>query len=396
MLANRMHRFSGSPTSALIAKVAQLRKEGKQIISLNVGEPDFGTPDYIKTAGIKAIVDNFTKYTPGAGILELRQEICKKLKTENNLTYTPNEVCVTVGAKQAIFNAIMATVDQGDEVILPVPCWVSYADMVKIAGATPVFVGVKEKEGFALDIAAIKKAITPKTRAIVICSPNNPSGAVYSELALRKLANLACEHDFWIIADEIYEKLIYDGQRHVSIASFSQAVWQRTITVNGFSKAYAMTGWRIGYAAGCKEVIDAMKALQSQMTSATSSIAQKAAAAALFGPQHDLEVMVEAFDKRRSYVHGRLNNISGISCDMPKGAFYMMPDVSSYFLKAHQGKTITNAVDLSDYLLEQACVAVVPGEAFFTTGKIRISYSNSMENLSKALDQIETALKMLQ
>lgn len=394
-LAKRMGRFSGSPTSALIARVAELRGEGKDIISLNVGEPDFGTPDYIKVAGIKAITDNFTKYTPGAGILDLRKAIVKKLKEENGLTYTVNEVCVTVGAKQAVFNAVMATSEAGDEVILPIPCWVSYSEMVRLAGAEPVFVPVKEDEGFALDLEAIERAITPRTRAIIICTPNNPSGAVYSEESLRRLAELACKHNFYIIADEIYEKLIYDGEKHFSIASISQEVWERTITINGFSKAYAMTGWRIGYAASSREVIKAMSNIQSQTTSATSAISQKAAVAALIGPQYDLDGMVAEFARRKDYVVSRLNAMPGVHCASPKGAFYLLPDISSYFGRSCDGVRIDNAIDLANFLLEKALIALVPGEAFNTTGKVRISYSNSMENLKEALDRMEAALALL-
>lgn len=240
-LAERMSKFSGSPTSALIAKVAELKRQGKDIISLNVGEPDFGTPDYIKVAGMKAIADNFTKYTPGNGILELRQEIVKKLKQDNGIEYGLNEITTSVGAKQAIASAMMVIAGPGDEVILPIPCWVSYTEMIRLAGATPVFVPVRP-DNYELDLKAIEDAITPRTKAIIICTPNNPTGAVYSEESLRKLAELAVKHDFFIVADEIYEKLVYDGAKHFSVASISQEVKERTVTVNGFSKAYAMTG----------------------------------------------------------------------------------------------------------------------------------------------------------
>lgn len=394
-LANRMSRFSGSPTSALITKVAELRKEGRDIISLNVGEPDYQTPDNIKTAGIKAIVDGFTKYTPVPGIVELRQEISKKLLEDNGLEYNLNEICVTVGAKQAIFNAIMATCDEGDEIIIPIPCWVSYVDMVKIANAKPILVPVQEENGYVLDIEAIKAAVTPNTRAIIICTPNNPTGAVYSKKSLEQLVDIACENDFWVITDEIYEKLIYDDNKHISCASISKKAWEHTITVNGFSKAYSMTGWRVGYAAGPKQVIDAMKSLQSQMTSATSGISQKAATVALSGSQHDIEVMVEAFKERRKYVVNRLNSIKGLSCSTPAGAFYIMVDVSYYLGKKYNEYEIKTTIDLATYILDTVNVAVVPGEAFFTSGKIRISYSNSMENLGKALSRVEEALSKL-
>lgn len=367
MLAERMNTFSGSPTSALIAKVAELRAEGKDIISLNVGEPDFGTPDYIKCGAIKAIVDNFSKYTAGNGIIELRRLISKKLHEDNNLEYTTDEICATVGAKQAIFNSIMALVDPGDEVLLPVPCWVSYTEMIKFAGAKPVFVDV-EAETFDLDIEALEKAVTTKTKAIVICTPNNPTGAVYSEGTLRKLADLACKYDFYII----------------------------TLTVNGFSKAYAMTGWRIGYVAANKTIIDAIKKIQSQTTSATSAISQKAAVAALSGPQHDLEVMVAEFDKRRIYLLQRLAEMPGVSCAKPRGAFYLLPDFSCYFGKKYRGREIKDAVDFANILLEAVLVALVPGEAFNIKGKVRLSYSNSMENLKEAMDRIQTFVRELE
>ena len=393
-LAERMKKFSGSPTSALIAKVAELKRQGKDIISLNVGEPDFGTPDYIKVAGMKAIADNFTKYTPGNGILELRQAIVKKLKEDNGLDYTVNEVTTAVGAKQAIASAMMVIAGPGDEVLLPIPCWVSYTEMIRLAGATPVFVPVRQ-DNYELDLDAIRAAITPRTKAIVICTPNNPTGAVYSEESLRELADLAVKHDFFIVADEIYEKMVYDGAKHFSVASISREVWERTITVNGFSKAYAMTGWRIGYAAARADVIKEIMAVQSQTTSATSAISQKAALAALQGSQHGMQVMVEEFKRRKDYVVQRLNAMEGIVCPDVKGAFYVYPDVQPYLGKRFGDKVIENAVDLCQYLLDEALISTVPGEAYNAPGKIRISYSNSMENLEKALDRLEHALVQL-
>lgn len=394
-LAERMNHFSGSPTSALIATVAELKRQGKNIISLNVGEPDFGTPDYIKVAGIKAIAENFTKYTPGNGILELRQEIVKKLKEDNGVEYALNEVTTAVGAKQAIASSLMVIAGPGDEVLLPIPCWVSYTEMIRLAGAEPVFVPVRP-DNYELDMDAIEQAITPRTKAIVICTPNNPTGAVYSEKALRRLAELAVEHDFFIVADEIYEKLVYDGARHFSVASISKEVRDRTITVNGFSKAYAMTGWRIGYAAARADVIKGIMAIQSQTTSATSAISQKAAVTALQGPQYDLRDMVAEFKRRKDYVVGRLNAMPGITCPDVKGAFYVYPDVEPYLGKCCGERNIENAVDLCQYLLDEALISTVPGEAYNVPGKIRISYSNSMENLKEALDRMEKALSSLE
>lgn len=391
-----MSQIKGSPTSALIARVAELKQQGENIISLNVGEPDFGTPANIKVAGIKAITDNFTKYTPGQGILDLRQAIARKLKEDNNVSYDVNEITTAVGAKQAIFSTLMVLCGEGDEVLLPIPCWVSYTEMARLAGAEPVFVPVNNDDGFSLNLDAIEAAITPKTKAIVICTPNNPTGAVYSEESLRRLADLACKHDFYIVADEIYEKLIYDGEKHFSVASISEEVRNRTVTVNGMSKAYAMTGWRIGYAAAPKDITNGIKAIQSQMTSATSAISQKAAVEALNGPQHDLKYMVEQFDARRRYIMERLAKIPGISCVTPKGAFYVLPKVSAYFNKSHNGMVIKNAIDLASYILDTAKVALVPGENFNLPGTVRMSYSTSLENLDAALTRVEKALALLQ
>lgn len=391
-----MSRVSISPTTQLNGRVAQLKAEGKDIIKLNVGEPDKSTFDYIKVAGVKAIADGFTKYTVGSGIPELRQAISEKLKMENGLTYPINQITVTVGGKQAVFASIMSLVEEGDEVLLPIPCWVSYTDMIKLAGGTPVFVDTREENGYALDIPAIEKAITPHTKAIVICTPNNPTGAVYSREDLKALGELACRHDFYIISDEIYEKLVYDGAEHVSIASISPEIYSRTVTINGFSKAYAMTGWRVGYAAAPLEIIKAIQVIQSQTTSNTSSIGQKAALEALVGPQYDVNKMVEIFAERRTYVCDRLAKIPGMKFSNPKGAFYVYLDVSGLIGRTGGGKKLESSMDVAEYLLNEALVAVVPGEAFNLAGKIRISYSNSMENLAKAMDRIEAAIAKLQ
>ncbi|AEB06660.1 aminotransferase class I and II [Coriobacterium glomerans PW2] len=394
MLAKRMNDIGGSPTSALIAKVAELRGAGENIISLNVGEPDFGTPAVAKIAGIKAICDNFTKYTPSPGILELRREISKKLERDNKVIYGMEEICATVGAKQAIYNSLMALVDEGDEVLIPIPCWVSYTDMVRLAGGTPVFVSVCED--YALDLDAIEAAITRNTKAIIICTPNNPSGAVYSRDSLERLADLACKHDFYVIADEIYEKLIYDKDcEHVSIASLGDSIRDRTVTVNGMSKAFAMTGWRIGYAASTRTIIKAMKAIQSQTTSATNAIAQKAAIDALRYGDQDVHLMVCEFKRRRDYVVKRIEELEGFTCRLPQGAFYALVDVSNVIGKQTANKTIQNSFDLASYLLDEAKVALVPGESFNIKEKVRISYSNSIENIDKAFNRIEIAISKL-
>lgn len=392
MLAERMQTFSASPTSAVLAKVAALREAGRDIISLNVGEPDFGTPDYIKCAAVRAIMEDFTKYTAGEGIALLRRRIAEKLAAENGAPYAPEEICVTAGAKMAIFSAVMAIAGAGDEVVIPTPSWVSYSDIVKFAGARPISVPLSAETGYALDTEKIAAAVTERTRAVILCTPNNPTGAVYSEEALRRLAALAEERDFYIISDEIYEKLIYDGAKHFSVASVSPAVRARTITVNGFSKAYAMTGWRIGYAAANAEIIGAVKKIQSQTVSSVTSISQMAAAAALAGPQHDLAEMTAAFDARRRYMTERLSNMPGITVPVPKGAFYLLPDISAYLRRKWQGRTLETSAQFAEALLEAAGVAVVPGEAFGSSGTVRMSYSNSMEALGEAMDRLENFL----
>ena len=393
-LAERMNHFSLSPTAAMLAKVTELRQQGKDIISLNVGEPDFSTPDYIKAAGRAAIEANFTRYTTESGIPELRRAIADKLLRDNGVEYALNEITTTVGAKQAIFSAMMVIAGPGDEVLLPIPCWVSYTEMIKLAGAKPVFVPVRP-DNYELDMAAIEAAITPHTKAIIICTPNNPTGAVYREESLRQLAQLAQEHDFFIVADEIYEKLVYDGAKHFSVASISREIQDRTITVNGFSKAYAMTGWRIGYAAARADVIKGIIAMQSQTTSCTNAIAQRAALDALQGPQDDVAAMVAAFKERKDYVVARLNAMEGITCPDTKGAFYVYPDVQTHLGKSFKETKIKTAVELCQYLLDEALISTVPGEAYNVPGKLRISYSNSMENLEKAMDRMEAALKQL-
>lgn len=392
-LAERMAKFEESATFKINMRLDELKAQGVDIIALNIGEPDFTSPDYIRVAGVKAITDGFTKYAESNGISELRNAIVKKLKEDNNIEYAPNEICVCNGAKQAISSSVLALCGYGDEVIIPTPCWVSYADIVKLAGATPVL--VPSKADYSLDLDAIEAAINPKTRAIIICTPNNPSGAVYSEESLRKLGDIIVKYDIFAIVDEIYEKLIYDGRKHFSLASISREVWERTVTVNGFSKAYAMTGWRLGYMAARRDITKAVLKLQSQLTSSICSIAQKAGYGALVGPQDDMEKMVHIFDERRKYVYERLCAMPDITCTKPYGAFYMLVDVEKYFGKRYGEKVIENASDLTEYLMEEAKVSVVPGDAYHIPGKIRISYSNSMENLEAGMDGIETALLKL-
>ena len=392
-LSLRLKKFGASATGAVHNKVNELQRAGQTILSLNVGEPDFDTPQTAKQAGMDAIREGYTKYTSTNGCAELRQAICEKLKRDNGLKYDINEICVCTGAKQAIFGAVMAICDEGDEVLIPVPSWVSYSAMVTIAGAVPVFVA--SKADCSLDLDKIEAAVTSKTKAVIICSPNNPSGAVYDEESLRALAELAVKYDFFIIADEIYEKLIYDGMKHFSIASVSDEVWKRTVTVNGFSKAYAMTGWRLGYAAARKDIIKAMIKIQGQVTSCPNAIAQKAALGALQGSQEELENMVRVFQQRRDFVCDRVSRIPGVSFFRPHGAFYVMLDVSEYLGKSYEGKKIENAVQMCEYLIDVAHVALVPGDSFGVENSVRIAYANSMDVLSMALDEMEKALLLL-
>lgn len=394
MLAARCFQIQPSPTVELSAHIAELRAEGVDIISFNIGEPDFSTPQYVKEAAFDAINKNFTKYPPANGYPDLRKAIAQKLKRDNNVTYDPSEIVVTNGAKQAVMNALLAVCDVGDEVIVPVPCWVSYTEMVKLAGGTPVLVEVDEKNGYALDIDAIKRAITPKTKAIVINTPNNPTGAVYSEDSLRKLAKLAISNEFVIISDEIYEKMVYGSKKHFSVASVEGAR-DFCVTINGFSKAYAMPGWRLGYSAAPMSITKPMKAFQSQMTSGACSISQKAGCAALLGPQDELYSMVAAYDKRRQALLKRLNEIPGVKCSDVEGAFYFFPDVTALFGRKYDGKEIKNSLDLANFLLSVAHIAVVPGEAFNGPGKLRLSYANSLENLMEGMDRFAMAVKKL-
>ena len=394
-LTQRIRNITPPATFALTAKVAELRRQGVDVIAYNVGEPDFGTPKNICDAAKAAIDAQKTKYTVVSGIIELKEAICAKFERDNGIAYKPNEICVGTGAKQPLVNAVLALCEEGDEVIVPTPCWVSYLEMVKLADAAPVIVRNLEEDGFALNIEAIKKAITPKTKAIMINTPNNPTGAVYSKEQLTELAELACKHDFYIISDEVYEKLIYEGKKHFCIASISDEVRDRTVVINGVSKAYSMTGWRIGYAAGNAKLIKGMGSLQGHTTSNACSIAQYAALEAISGPQDSVEMMRVEFDKRRKYLVDRLNSIEGITCNNADGAFYLMPNVTAFYDREWNGQKIKDSFGMADFLLAEARIALVPGGAFEAPDNLRISYSNSMENLIEGMDRLETALKKL-
>ena len=396
MLAERTKKIKPSPTLAVDSKAKEMKAKGFDVVNFGVGEPDFDTPEHIKEAAIKAIKDGFTKYTPVGGIDELKEAIIEKLEKDNKIKYEKENILVSCGAKHSLYNIAQALFSPGDEVIIPAPYWVSYPDQILLNDATPVILETYEEDNFMLRPELLKEKITTKTKAIIINSPSNPTGFIYNEKVLQEIAEIALKNNIYIISDEIYEKLIYDGMRHISIASFSEEIKERTIVVNGLSKSHSMTGWRIGYAAGPADIIKAMTNLQSQSTSNPTSIAQKAAVAALKGPQNCVEEMRKEFEKRRNYIVNELNNIPGISCKMPQGAFYVFPNVKQILGKKIESVEIKSSMDLSIYLLEKAQVALVPGSAFGAEGYIRISYATSMENLSKGIERIRNSLEGLQ
>ena len=391
-LAERVMKISPSLTLAIDAKAKQMKAEGIRVFNFGVGEPDFDTPEHIKQAAIDAINKGMTKYTPAAGTLELKQAVVDKFKRENGLNYDISQIVISCGAKHSLYNAFQVLVEDGDEVILPAPFWVSHLEQIKIAGAEPVIVMTEEKNGFKMTPEQLEKAITSKTKAVLLNSPCNPTGSVYTKEELEALAEVILKHDIIIISDEIYEKLIYDGLEHVSIASLSDELKERTVVINGVSKAYAMTGWRIGYAAAPVEIAKKMASLQSHATSNPTSIAQAASVAALNGDQKPVEDMKREFVKRRDYMLNRLLNIDGITCPKPGGAFYLFPNVSAYFGKAYKGKQINNATDLATLLLDKVQVAVVPGVAFGSDNFVRLSYATSIEVIAEAMDRIESVL----
>jgi aspartate aminotransferase len=395
VLAERVKGIKPSPTLAVDARAKAMKAEGIDVVGFGAGEPDFDTPENIKEAAVKALKSGFTKYTPVGGTDELKDAIINKLKNDNGIVYERSQIIVSTGAKHSLYNVAQALYGPGDEVIIPAPYWVSYPDQVILNDATPVIVQTREDEGFVLTAEAFEKAITPKTRALILNSPSNPTGLGYPKKALERIAEVAVKHKVMVISDEIYEKITYDGFRHVSIASLGSEIKELTITINGLSKSHAMTGWRLGYAAGPKEVIGAMTKIQSQSTSNPCSITQKAAVEALNGPQDFLPVMVAEFDKRRKYIVERLNAIPGFSCPTPVGAFYAFPRVSPVYGKSFKGKEIKGSADLAAYLLEEAKVAVVSGDAFGADDYIRLSYATSMAAIEKGLDRIEKAVSEL-
>nr|WP_320146567.1 pyridoxal phosphate-dependent aminotransferase [uncultured Anaeromusa sp.] len=385
--------ISPSATLAIDSKAKKLKAEGIDVVGFGAGEPDFDTPVHIKQAAIAAIEAGFTKYTPASGTVSLKEAICAKFKKDNGLDYVPANIVISNGAKHSLVNVFQAICNPGDEVIIPAPFWVSYPEMVKLADGVPVIVYTTEEQGFKFTVDQIRQAVTAKTKAIILNSPSNPTGMVYTREELAELAELAVEKGFYVVSDEIYEKLIYDGKTHVSIASINEKIKAQTIIVNGVSKTYAMTGWRIGYTASTPEIAKIMSNVQSHATSNPNSIAQKAAEAAISGPQDMVATMVKAFVSRRDYMVKRINSMPGLSCVNPNGAFYVMMNISKLMGKELAGLKIQSSDDFANVLLEKANVALVPGSGFGIDTHVRLSYATSQENITKGLDRIEQFLK---
>ncbi|MCL6451025.1 MAG: pyridoxal phosphate-dependent aminotransferase [Acetobacteraceae bacterium] len=391
-LNRRIASLAPSATLALDARVKELVRQGQDVISLAVGEPDFDTPDHIRAEGKAAIDAGFTRYTPAAGIPELREAIARTIERSSGVQYSPGQVVVSVGAKQAIFNALLALCGPGDEVVIPAPYWVSYAEQVKLAGATPVVVPAREEEGWILGAKELERALTARSRALILNNPCNPTGAVYSKDQLSALAEVAVSRGLAIISDEVYERLVYEGS-HTSLPSLGPEVRKHTVLVSGVSKTYAMTGWRIGWAAAEPDVARAMVDIQSHINSHPASMAQRAALAALCGPQDPVDRMLAEFARRRDYVVGRLQSLPGLKCGRPAGAFYAFPSVKGVLGKSVAGRRLETSMDVSMVLLEEAKVAVVPGEAFGVGGYLRLSYALGQARLAEALDRMERVLR---
>ena len=391
MLSKRAASLKPSPTLAISAKEKTLKAQGIDIAGFGAGEPDFDTPEHIKKAAVDAINGGFTKYTPAAGMEQLKDAVIEKFKRDNGLEFKRDEVIISCGGKHSLFNLFQALFGEGDEVLIPAPYWVSYPPMVELAGATPVIMETSEGEDYQITEAMLRKYITIRTKAIVLNYPSNPVGSVYHRENLELIGRYAAEHNFYIVSDEIYEKLIYDDYSHVSIASMDKAFKDRTIICHGVSKTYAMTGWRIGFAAGPKEIIQAMSNIQSQSTSNPTSISQMASIAALNGPQDCIAAMVSEFKKRKDFLVEGLRNIDGVTCYDPRGAFYVFPNFNALMKKRYKGKPVKTSAGLTEILLEDFHTAVVPGIEFGKEGYVRLSFATSMEVIQKGLDRIKNA-----
>jgi len=393
-LSKKVAQAEASQTLALTALANKMKADGIDVVSLTAGEPDFPTPQHIKQAAVKAIEDNFTKYTNNLGIPELRKAIVEKLKKDNNILVDASQIIVSNGAKHSIYNALQAICNRGDEIIIPAPYWVSYPEMVKLVDAVPVILKTTEKTDFKITAAQLKKAITKKTKALILCSPSNPTGSVYSQAELEALAEVIKKTGIYVIADEIYEKVIYDDLKNFSLGSIPE-IKDLVITVNGVSKAYSMTGWRIGFFAAAKPIVEAADKVQSQVTSAPNSIAQKAALAAFTGNDDEVVKMTAEFKKRRDYIHAALTAIPGITSTKPQGAFYLFPNISSFFGKSYNGTKIKDCDDLAQYLIKEGQVVTVPGSGFGAKNNVRLSYACSMADLEKAVARMKDALGKL-
>lgn len=393
-LSKKVAQAEASQTLALTALAKKLKAEGVDVVSLTAGEPDFPTPRHIKDAAVRAIEEDFTKYTVNTGIPELRSAIAAKLKRDNGVAVDPSQIVVSNGAKHSIFNALQAIVNRGDEVIIPAPYWVSYPEMVKLVDGVPVILKTTEKSDFKISPAQLKKAVTKRTKALILCSPSNPTGSVYTPEELKGLATVVKASGIFVIADEIYEKVLYDGMTHFSLASIPDIAPQ-IITVNGVSKAYSMTGWRIGFLAAAKEIAEAADKVQSQVTSAPNSIAQKAATAAFAGSDDEVMKMTAEFKRRRDFLYAAMTSIPGITSSKPAGAFYLFPNVSAFFGKSHNGLKVRNCDDVAQFLIKEAQVVTVPGSGFGAKNNIRLSYACSMAELEKAVTRMRDAFAKL-
>ena len=394
-LSKKAGNISPSITLEITAKANELKSQGIDVVSFGAGEPDFNTPENIIQAAIKAMHEGKTKYTPAGGILELKQTICNKFKNDNNLEYKLSQITISTGAKQCLANVFMAILNPEDEVLIPVPYWVSYPELVKLAEGVPVFVETSKENNYKYTISDLEKAITDKTKAILINSPNNPTGTIYREEELLEIANFAKKHNLLIISDEIYEKLIYDGEKHISIASLNEDAYERTIVINGVSKTYAMTGWRLGYVASSEKITKLMTSIQSHMTGNVNTIAQYAAIEALNGPVEDLNNMIKEFENRRNFMICKLEKLNEISIIKPSGAFYIMVNIGAYLNTTFKEQTINDSMDFAKVLLEEEKVAVIPGAGFGLDNYIRLSYATSMDIIETGIDRISTFLSKI-
>lgn len=394
-LSKKAGNISPSITLEITAKANELKSQGIDVVSFGAGEPDFNTPENIIQAAIKAMHDGKTKYTPAGGLLELKQKICTKFKNDNNLEYKPSQITISTGAKQCLANVFMAILNPEDEVLIPVPYWVSYPELVKLADGIPIFVETSKENNYKYTISDLENATTDKTKAILINSPNNPTGTIYHEEELLEIANFAKEHNLLIISDEIYEKLIYDGEKHISIAALNEDAYERTIVINGVSKTYSMTGWRLGYVATSEKITKLMTSIQSHMTANVNTIAQYAAIEALNGPIEDLNNMIKEFENRRNFMIYKLEKLNEISIIKPSGAFYIMVNISAYLNTTFKAQVINNSVDFAKVLLEEEKVAVIPGAGFGLDNYIRLSYATSMDIIETGIDRISTFLSKI-